>query len=109
MSLTALGMTVQSPRTKPFLVILKTADQYDLWKARIADACWAATGLDLFTVDDDDCDTALMGLAGGDAEERKQYDWLNKMWLLVTGSLHDDLYRKVHHVKRGMIQICLRK
>ena len=45
----------------------------------------------------------LLGLAGGDDEERKQYDWLNKIWLLITGSLHDDLYRKVNHVKRGML------
>lgn len=67
--------------------------QYELWRARISDECWALTG--------DDCDTAIIALTEGDETERKLYDWI--IWLRVTRSLHDDLYRKVSHVKRGML------
>ena len=40
-------------------VLLKTADQYIVWKARVADACWAATHRDVFTVEDADCKRGL--------------------------------------------------
>lgn len=102
MSLKALKYSAASPEGK-FSFKLKSADQYDLWRARIADECWAETGKDLFSIDEDDCDTALLALEGGDKAERKLYDWLNKIWLIVTRSLHDDLYRRVNHVQRGML------
>ena len=99
-----MSLTGADPMLKGAVMILKTADQHDLWKLRVADACWAATGKDVFSVDDDDCDTAILGLESPDAEERKLYEWLNKCWLIVRNSLHDDLYRRVSHVKRGMLE-----
>ena len=99
-----MSLTGADPMLKGAVMILKTADQHDLWKLRVADACWAATGKDVFSVDDDDCDTAILCLESPDAEERKLYEWLNKCWLIVRNSLHDDLYRRVSHVKRGMLE-----
>lgn len=109
MSLSALPGSSASPPNRFFSFKLKTADQYDVWRGRIADACWATTGMDLFAIDDDDCDTAILGFAGGDAEEKKLYDWVNKLWMLVTGSLHDDLYKRVSHVRRGMLPDLLKE
>jgi len=40
-------------------VLLKTADQYDIWKARVTDACWAATTRNVFNVTDEDCTRGL--------------------------------------------------
>ena len=45
MSLTA-AMTETSPK-----MLLKTADQYLVWKSRVSDACWAATHRDPFAVE----------------------------------------------------------
>jgi hypothetical protein len=88
-------------------IVLRTADQYDMWKARVADVCWSATGKDVFAVTDDDC-KAVMALIGDPAAEKKMgYEWLTKCWNLVTNSLHDDVYRKVNHVTRGLLQTLL--
>ncbi len=76
MSLRAASYSAASPDNGAIMVKLRTSDQYDLWRARIADDCWAKTGKDLFSIDEDDCDTALLALAGGDEEERRLYDWL---------------------------------
>lgn len=65
--------------------------------------------MDLFALDEDDCDTAIMGVASPDVDERKLYDWVNKMWMIVTHSLHDDLYKKVAHVQRGMLPVLLKE
>ena len=109
MSLNPLSGSSASPQSRGFSFKLKTADQYDLWRARTADACWAATGMDLFALDEDDCDTAILGVSSPDPDERKLYDWVNKMWMIVTHSLHDDLYKKVAHVQRGMLPVLLRE
>jgi hypothetical protein len=45
--------------TRHVAVILRTADQYHLWKARISTACWSATRANVFDVSDEDCETAL--------------------------------------------------
>ena len=34
-------------------------------------------------------------------------DWVGKCWLIITSSLHDDVYRKVSHVPRGHIKSLL--
>ena len=93
-------------------IVLKTADQYDLWKARVSDACWAATHKNLFDVSDEDCKATLAAFE--DAAERKAkakkpdevvqgpQDWVAKCWMIVTGSLHD-VYRKVCQVPRGFL------
>ena len=97
-------------------MLLKTADQYLVWKSRVSDACWAATHRDPFAVEDTDCKRGLdayiaaqetrVKAAKGDAPEGPQ-DWVGKCWLIITSSLHDDLYRKVSHVNRGSIQSLL--
>ena len=84
------------PKWKP--PILRTADQYELWKKRIGDACWSATGKDVLNLDDDDCETAMENVG----DDREANMWVFRCWI-ITASLHDDIYRKVSHVKRGMV------
>ena len=82
-------------------MILKTADQYDVWKARVADACWSATGKDIFALTDEAC------LQKAADKAKKVTDWLGKCWQIVTSSLHDELYRKVSHIPRGQLRLLL--
>jgi hypothetical protein len=113
-------MNAETAATTKAAVILKTADQYDLWKARIADMCWAATGKDLFKLADDECEAALEALEGDDdvedaaaaaaaAKAKAKAQWVHKCWTLVTCSLHDDIYRKVNHVERGHMSTLLKE
>jgi hypothetical protein len=84
-------------------ILLKTADQYLVWKSRVSDACWAATHRDPFAVDDPDCkrgvdayiasQEARAKAAKNEAPEGPQ-DWVGKCWLIITTLLHD-LYLKV--------------
>ena len=39
--------------------LLRTADQYAVWKARIYTACWAACQIDIFLLKDNDCEQLL--------------------------------------------------
>ena len=109
-----MSLMAATTETSPKM-LLKTADQYLVWKSRVSDACWAATHRDPFAVDDTDCKRGLdayiaaqetrVKAAKGDAPEGPQ-DWVGKCWLIITSSLHDDLYRKVSHVNRGSIHLC---
>jgi hypothetical protein len=108
MSLTA-AMT-DAPATAK--ITLRTADQYTMWKARVTDACWAATHKDPFQIKDDDCKAALKDFDAAQEQKSKAKkgdaptgppDWVGKMWMIITGSLHDDIYRKVSHIQRGYI------
>ena len=107
MSLNAADPAVVAPAGR-CTVILRTADQYDIWKNRVADVCWAATCQDVFTISDEECKAAIAVLESKEsAEKRKPHEWLGKCWTILTSSLHDDVYRKVNHVPRGHIQFLL--
>ena len=80
-------------------VMLRTADQYPLWKARINSACWSATRISVFAVSDEDCSKASANFANG-YEKR---DWVGKCWIIVTSALHDELFLKLAHVEQGHI------
>jgi hypothetical protein len=93
-------------------VLLRTADQYMVWKSRVADACWAATHKDVFALDDGDCKRGIDAFIKAQEDRAKvpkaeapegPIDWVGKCWLIITSSLHDDLYRKIN-VPRGMIK-----
>jgi hypothetical protein len=88
-------------------VLLKTADQYDIWKARVSDACWCATLKDVFTVSDEECKASIAALEAKDQKDKHLHEWVGKCWTVVTASLHDDVYRKVNHVSRGLIKSLL--
>ena len=87
------------------LLMLRTPDQYTIWKARVGDAC-CATHKSIFDVTDQDC---AVGLKEYDDNKKKSdaVDWVGKCWMIITGSLHDDIYSKVSHVQRGCIQSLL--
>src|SRR4051794_18494193 len=76
------------------LPLLRTADQFQAWRVRVADKCWALTGKDVFLVQNAACVAAIKA-----ANEEKDYDkrdnWVGKCWLTITGALHDDLLVKV--------------
>jgi hypothetical protein len=98
MSLTADGA---SPAPKKLL--LRTADQYALWKARTSAACWAKTSRDVFIVTDDECGFALLP----EGEEQVIPDWVGKAWMTLCESLHDELFIRLVHVKHGRIATLL--
>jgi hypothetical protein len=100
MSLTAMETSASTKCP----VILKTADQYDIWKARVSDACWSATLKDVFTVTDEECKLAIAKLEEKDPKEKHLHEWVGKCWTIITASLHDDVYRKVNHVSRGLLK-----
>jgi hypothetical protein len=113
MSLTS-AMTESS--TLKCSVLLRTADQYPIWKSRVTDACWAATHKDVFAITDEDCKiavgdfeaaaTAKMAKKKGEAPVGPP-DWVGKCWMIITSALHDDVYSKISHVRRGAIQSLL--
>jgi hypothetical protein len=82
---------------RPVTVILRTADQYHLWKARISTACWSATRANVFEVSDNDCDKGLKVFAAGETKS----DWVGRCWSIVTNALHDELFMKLAHVQQG--------
>ena len=81
---------------------LRSADQYHIWKARITASCWSVAKKNIFNITDKQCDEAVDSfnkeeVKGSDA------DWVGKSWLLITSTLHDDLFMKVAHIKHGHI------
>ena len=82
--------------------LLKTADQYQAWRVRIANKCWAATGKDIFALKDQVCVAAIKAVME-EKDASKRDNWVGTCWLTITGALHDDLLVKVAHVERGMI------
>ena len=45
--------------TSKCAIVLRTADQYPMWKARVGDVCWSATGKDIFAVKDEECKAVI--------------------------------------------------
>jgi histone deacetylase 1/2 len=80
-------------------VILRTADQYHLWRARVNGYCWAATRINIFTITDDECNDLL-----SHELKNEQADTIGRCWTLICNSLHDELFLKLVHVKHGHIQ-----
>lgn len=80
-------------------VILRSTDQYHLWKARINDACWSATRLSVFDITDEKCDELLEEYDAGESK----IDTVGKCWIIITNALHDELYLKLAHVQQGHI------
>ena len=56
--------------------LLKTADQYLAWKARVFDKCWVITGRDLATVTDEQCVAAMKTMEA--KEPDKQEKWVSQ-------------------------------
>ena len=80
-------------------IVLKNPEQYQLWKARVTAACWAATRQNIFEVKDETCVQALAAFEHGELKN----DWVGKCWLIITSSLHDDLFLKIAHVSPGHV------
>ena len=99
---TAMAAITTDERTSNSLmrITLNTAEQYNLWKARISAACWSATRVDVFNFTDDECDAALEAYSNGE----NKIDIVGKCWSLITNSLHDDLFLKLAHIKQGHIE-----
>src|ERR1044071_3529760 len=98
-------MELAADATSGKISLLQTADQYLAWKTRVTDKCWALTGRDVAEVSDADCIAGLK--AAAEVKDPAKRDcWVSKCWLIITGSLHDDLLLKMT-AKRGMIQSLL--
>ena len=96
------------PRPKTF--VLKTADQYELWKARICAKCFFSTHHDPFLVKDEDCIRDMNPVAEGEIlAARPPLEWVGRMWLIIIGSLHDDLFIKLTHVQHGHVETMMKE
>ena len=82
-----MSLMQESPSTVPKL-LLRSADQYSLWKARASAACWSITQRDVFAVTDEQCGFGALE----EGQERKIPEWVGKAWMALIGSLHDKLF-----------------
>jgi hypothetical protein len=79
-------------------LVLKTADQYELWKARIEAVCWTYCHTNIFEVTNKAAYDAL------ESKDSKEIEWVGKCWLTIVGSLDSDLFQKLMHVRKGEFQ-----
>src|SRR5688572_1509767 len=106
MSLMSASSDIHSAEEQSIRIpLLKTADQYLAWRARIYDKCWAVTGHDLSQVTDDECLAALKS-ASDEKDASKRDLWVSKCWMIITGSLSDELLLKMT-AQRGLIRSLL--
>ena len=91
--------------------LLRSSDQHDAWRVRVADKCWALTGKDILAVSDNVCLAALLKAHAEDAkaDDIAVHGWVSKCWLTITSSIHDDILTKVAHVPRGQIETLLKE
>src|SRR5262249_10262344 len=76
------------------------------WKARVTN--WAATHIDVFNLKDADCLKALHAYNEAKAADKKPVEaWVGRCWMIITASLHDDVYRKVSQTTKGCIHTLL--
>ena len=94
-----MSLNADSADVKRVKILLRSADQFLLWKARCAAACWSVAKQNIFEATDDDCDTATEECK----KDPKLPDWVGKCWLIITLALHDELFMKVAHVQHGHI------
>ena len=73
----------------------------------VSDACWSATLKDVFTITDEECKAAIAKLEKKDPKDKHLHEWVGKCWTIIAASLHDDVYRKVNHVSRGLLKTLL--
>ena len=104
MSLNETDISVAAAAATKCPVTLRTADQYDMWKSRVADSCWAVARKDVFKVTDDECKAALATLDEVEAKNGNiaPFLWVGKCWAIITTSLHDDLYRKLNSLTHSL-------
>lgn len=97
MSLTLKDDAVTLPK-----VVLRTADQYTLWKERVAACCWAATRLDVFTLTDAQCEE-MAGESDEKKSDKERQDKIGKCFIIITSLLSDEIFVKVAHIEKGKL------
>ena len=94
-------MSVNSEDTRSVTVRpLRTADQYNLWKARVSSACWTVAPQNIFEVTDAQCVDATVAAERGELKN----DWVGKCWTVLINSLYDDIFMKIAHIEHGHIK-----
>lgn len=88
-------------------VVLRTADQYELWKCRIHATCWAKTQVSIFQVTMNEFTNEIKRDKNKKDKDKEPSDWVGKCWMLITRSLHNELFLKVAHVQAGHIPALL--
>ena len=94
-----MSLNADDSRLTAVKTLLRSTDQFQLWKARVTAACWSSARRDIFTVTDDQCIEAINAAEKGEQKN----DWVGKSWLILINSLHDDLFIKVAHIEQGHI------
>ena len=84
-------------------IILKSGDQYQLWRERMATYCWAYTRLDVFSLTDDEC-VELITAHDEKEDAKPAANPVGICWDVLCKHLSDDLFLKVAHVGKGKIE-----
>lgn len=112
MSLNADSATEDAASTHKPKIILKTGEQYYLWKERVSTVCWTLTRLDVFALTDANCEELIKIYDERKSEKDKakqdlplaaRVDVVGKSWDILTSYLSDELFMKVSHVQKGKI------
>lgn len=99
-----MSYTSKVPNSKVNM-ILRTADQYELWFSRLAGACWATTKKNLSGITGAECKQATEDARN--PENYKKVGFVNRVpifLILITEASHNDSYLKVAHILKGNIQ-----
>ena len=67
--------------------------------------CWAKTNVSIFDVKAEEC--VLERKDKNKKDKDKEDDWVGRCWMLISKSLHNDLFVKVAHVQAGNIPALL--
>lgn len=84
-------------------VLLKTSAEYQLWKQRVAGACWASTGLEVFDLTDDKCRELKAAYDDKKGGDKPSVDPIGKCWSIINANLSDDIFLKTSHIPHGSI------
>src|SRR5690349_3773284 len=85
-------------------VILRSAENYDIWRIRVSAECWAATRKELFEISQEQVDAFNSEIKTAPTKKDKtglDYDWVTQIWGILTTSLHDELLLKTRHITKG--------
>jgi hypothetical protein len=86
---------------------LRTADQFPAWKERMTVRCWAIINKNVFDLSNADCKATMKTLDQKDPSKRE--DWITRVWVILSTSLHDDLLLRVVHIEPGLVHSLIRE
>jgi hypothetical protein len=69
--------------------------------------CWVIINKNVFDLSNADCKAAMKTLDQKDPSKRE--DWITRVWVILSTSLHDDLLLRVVHIEPGLVHSLIRE